>query len=212
MNLPIDTGKDCARAWEAMPWALQENNPQGQHEWLMEHLAQCESCRAEFEQQSRLRMAISLPSDVPVDVEAGLRRLMSRLDTTDADDMPTRARPTSWVTRALVAAVLVQAVGIGVLGARLWSEQEAHQPYRTLSQNAPPAAPGAIHVVPDATMKLADWNALLHELQLQVTRGPNAVGAYTVVPANGASSSPDTLRKLRASRGIRLAEPVAPPP
>lgn len=212
MKLLIDTGKDCARAWEAMPWALQDNDPQRQDEWLMQHLAQCESCRAEFEQQSRLRMAIALPSDIPIDAEAGLRRLMARLDAPDADDMPPRARSTSWVTRALVAAVLVQAVGIGVLGARLWSEQEARPPYRTLSQHAPPTAPGAIHVVPDGTMKLADWNALLHELQLQVAGGPNDVGAYTVVPVNIASASPDTLRKLRASRGIRLAEPVAPTP
>lgn len=211
MKPTIDTGKDCARAWEAMPWALQDNDPQGQHDWLMEHLAQCEACRAEFEQQSRLRMAISLPSDVPVDAEAGLRRLLARLDTSDADDVPSRPRATSWVTRALVAAVLVQAVGIGVLGARLWSEQQA-QPYRTLSQHAAPVAPGAIHVVPDGTLTLADWNALLRELQLQVAGGPNEVGAYTVVPIHAASAAPDTLWRLRASRGIRLAEPVAPTP
>jgi len=211
MKLPIDTGKDCARAWEAIPWALQDADPQGQDDWLMEHLVQCASCREEFEQQSRLRMAISLPSDIPVDVEAGLRRLMARIDAPDADDMRPPARPTNWVTRALVAAVLAQAVCIGVLGTKLWSEQEA-QPYRTLSQHAVPMAPGAIHVVPDGTMKLADWTTMLHELQLQVTGGPNDVGAYTLAPINAAATSPDTLRKLRATRGIRLAEPVAANP
>jgi hypothetical protein len=68
-------------------------------------------------------------------------------------------------------------------------------------------------VVPDASMTLADWNALLHSLNLQVVGGPNDVGAYTVVPSGTpAPSAAPTLQKLRATRGIRLAEPVASVP
>ncbi|WP_201315312.1 zf-HC2 domain-containing protein [Dyella sp. EPa41] len=209
MTLPTDIGKDCARAWEAMPWSLQNSASHEQDEWLTQHLSQCEACRGEFEQQSRLRLAISLPSDIPVDADAGLRRLLARIDAPDTHAAHSRAR-TSWVTRALVAAVLVQAIGIGVLGARLWSENQAD--YRTLSQAAAPLPAGAIHVVPDDTMKLADWNSLLHTLHLQVVNGPNDVGAYTVV-ASGSSAMPrDTLQKLRTTHGIRLAEPVASAP
>jgi hypothetical protein len=58
-------------------------------------------------------------------------------------------------------------------------------------------------------MKLAEWNALLHALQLQVVGDPNDVGAYTVVPRGTASTTKDILQKLRGTRGIRLAEPVA---
>jgi hypothetical protein len=68
--------------------------------------------------------------------------------------------------------------------------------------------PTAIHVVPDANMTLADWNALLHALQLQVVGGPNDVGAYTVAPVSTAPQTRNTLQQLRASRGVRLAEPV----
>ena len=72
MKRPTDIGKDCARAWEAMPWSLQNSASQEQDEWLTEHLSQCEACRAEFEQQSRLRLAISLPPDIPVSPEIQL--------------------------------------------------------------------------------------------------------------------------------------------
>ena len=211
MTFPQDSGKDCVRAWEMMPWVLQDSATPEQGAWLEGHLAQCAACRAEFAQQSRLRLALSLPADVPVDVDAGLEHLLTRLDTHDPQQAPARTRAGSWVSRALVAAVLVQALGIGFLGVRLWSA-DGHPPYRTLSQEAPPAAPGAIRVVPDAGMTLADWNALLHALRLQVVSGPNDVGAYTVAPASSASTAQQALQQLRTTRGILLAEPVAATP
>jgi hypothetical protein len=195
----------CARAWEAMPWVLQGTAAQQESDWLSDHLAQCEACRAEFEQQSRLRLALSLPADTGLDPNAGLDRLMARLDQPESAEPPQPARYVSWLNRALVAAVLVQAIGIGILGAELWSQEPAPA-YRTLSQSAAPVAQGAIHVVPDAGMKLADWDALLRSLDLQVVRGPNDVGAYTVVATGG--SARETLKRLRATQGIRLAEPV----
>lgn len=195
----------CARAWEAMPWVLQGTAAPQENEWLTQHLAQCDACRTEFEQQSRLRLALSLPAEVEFDPNAGLERLLARLDHPEqvAASRPARASP--WLTRALAAAVLVQAVGIGILGARLWSESPAAA-YRTLSQESAPVVHGAIHVVPDAGMKLADWDALLRSLDLQVVGGPNDVGAYTVVARGG--SAQGSLQRLRAARGIRLAEPV----
>jgi anti-sigma factor RsiW len=212
MTFPMDTGKDCVHAWEMMPWVLQGSATQEQDAWLESHLAQCESCRAEFAQQSRLRLALSLPADVPVNADVGLGRLLARLDTADAPEERPRSRPVSWLGRALVAAVLVQALGIGVLGVKLWAVGSGNPPYRTLSQETLPAAPGAIRVVPDASMTLADWSALLRALRLQVVSGPNDVGAYTVAPVSSASTAQHALQQLRSTRGIRLAEPVAVTP
>ncbi|GAA0887299.1 anti-sigma factor family protein [Rhodanobacter soli] len=211
MTFPMDSGKDCVRAWEAMPWVLQDSATQEQGAWLEDHLAQCESCRAEFAQQSRLRLALSLPADVPVDADVGLGRLLARLDMPDPQELRLRSRPGNWLSRALVAAVLVQALGLGVLGVKLWSGG-GEPSYRTLSQETLPAAPGAIRVVPDAGMTLADWNALLHALRLQVVSGPNDVGAYTVAPVSSASTAQHALQQLRTTRGILLAEPVAVTP
>ncbi|TCV97826.1 putative zinc finger protein [Luteibacter rhizovicinus] len=209
MTFPTDNGRDCSRAWEAMPWVLLDSAPQEQNEELMAHLSTCESCRAEFAQQDRLRRAVSLPSDIPLDANVGLKRLLARLDAPQEE--PVRARQGGWFTRALVAAVLLQAVGLGALGIRLWSE-EANPAYRTLSQTAAPVAAGAIHVVPDTNMKVADWDAVLRNLHLQVVGGPNDVGAYTVVATDPASTPEQTLRQLRGTHGIRFAEPVAGTP
>jgi hypothetical protein len=206
--MPTDTGRECGRAWEAMPWVLQDSAPQEQTEWLMSHLADCDGCRAEFEQQKRLRLAMSLPADVSIDPELGLRRLLARIDAPALVTAPARAAGGSWLTRALVAAVLIQAVGLGMLGARFWAEGTPQPVYRTLSQDAAPMPAGAIHVVPDNDMKLADWNTLLRSMQLQVIGGPNDVGAYTVMPAGGAAASTQAVQHLRAAHGIRLAEPV----
>ena len=207
MTSPLDSGRDCVRAWDLMPWVLQDNAPQEQAAWLQDHLAHCASCGAEFAQQSRLRQAVSLPSDIPLDANIGLGRLLARLDTPDARDWRLRARSGNWLTRALVAAVLIQALAIGALGAKLWSSGGVPS-YRTLSQQPAPAAAGTIRVVPDAAMTLAHWNTLLHTLQLQVVGGPNEVGAYTVAPTSPASTTQQAVQQLRATRGIRLAEPV----
>jgi hypothetical protein len=110
--------------------------------------------------------------------------------------------------QGLVAAAILQAVAMTVVGARLWVSHPAPV-YRTLGD--PPAAvpAGAIRVVPDAAMALTDWNALLHLLQLRVVGGPDAAGAYIVAPMNPAATLQHTLQQMRATRGVRLAEAVA---
>lgn len=207
MTIQTNSGKDCARAWEIMPWVLQSTAPGEDGEWLMHHLAQCESCSAEFAQQSRLRCALSLPMDIPVDADAGLKHLLERLDAPEPDTTPARLWSSgNRLTRALAVAVLVQAIGIGVLGARLWSDEVPQ--YRTLSQPAMLEPAGAIRVAPVASMTLSDWNELLRNFGLRVVDGPNDVGAYTVVPKGSPATSVQLLQELRASRSIRLAERV----
>jgi hypothetical protein len=214
MIFPMNSSRDCAQAWEAMPWVLERSAPQEQSAWLIEHLEHCDQCRTEYARQERLRRAMSLPPEVQVDANAGLKRLLDRLDAHDSQPQPAPppvARNNNWVPRALAAAVLLQALAIGVLGMKLWSGSDPA--YHTFSQNAAAPAPaGAIHVVPDAAMTMADWNALVRALHLRVTGGPNDVGAYVVVPAAGAGGRETALRQLLAARGIRLAEPVADVP
>src|SRR5262249_51883944 len=154
----------------------------------------------------RLREAMALPADVAVDANAGLKHLLDRLDAHDAEvAQPARARARSgWLLRGLAAAVLLQALGIGILSIKLYREQGAAD-YRTFSsQDAARAPAGAIRVVPDDSMKVAEWNAHVHELHLQIVSGPNAVGAYTVVPDGAAATQDELVRQLRAMHGIRM--------
>jgi len=211
MTFPKGNGQDCPRAWELMPWVLQNSAPQEQNEWLSHHVAHCDSCRQEYAQQARLQRALSLPSDIPMDVNAGLGRLMDRLDAPVVEEAPFRPRYGNWFSRALVAVVLIQALGIGMLSLKSWSTTGT-APYRTLSQAATSVPADAIRVVPDATMTLSDWDALLRGLRLQIVGGPNDVGAFTVTPTHPSSTAQSMLQQLRATPGIRLAEPVAATP
>ncbi|MGF6710420.1 hypothetical protein QFZ41_001384 [Luteibacter sp. W1I16] len=217
MTFQKDIGRDCPRAWEAMPWVLQGDASPVQGAWLNMHLAECQACREEFAQQERLRAALALPPDLDIDAEAGLARLLSRIEEADPQRVPASrwAASSNWLTRGLVAAVLIQAIGIGVLGIKLGGESGGHAAapaYRTLSQESAPAAPGSLHVVPVATLKVAEWNNLLHQYHLRVVGGPNDVGAYTLVSTDGNAPAPQTLQRLRADPGIRFAEPVTDTP
>jgi hypothetical protein len=195
-----------------MPWVLRGDAPAEQDDWLKAHLASCLACRDEFAQQERLREALSLPSDLPIDAEAGLARLMGRIDDAEAQPPVTRRLASSgWLVRALVAAVLVQAIGIGVLGIKLRGEEAPAPAYRTLSQADAPVAAGSLRVVPDPAMKVAQLNDLLKSHHLRITGGPNDVGAFTVTPENGMTSQ-DALQSLRKAKGIRLAEPISGAP
>lgn len=98
------------------------------------------------------------------------------------------------------------------MGVKLAAPAPVHD-YRTLSSaTALPVPKGAIRVVPDAGLTVADWDRLLHAQQLQVVGGPNEMGAYTVVPAaQPPAPSQQTVQQLRATPGIRLAEIVSAP-
>ncbi|MBO9739925.1 zf-HC2 domain-containing protein [Xanthomonas axonopodis pv. begoniae] len=217
----IAPGKECSHAWELMPAVLLDSATEEENTWLIAHVAKCASCSAEFAQQNRLRQALALPSTVKLDPNAGLQRLLGRLDAPEQHSAPARApaarRSGSWTVRALAAAALVQAIGLGVMGVKLASPAPSPSPshdYRTLSSVAAlPVPQGAIRVVPDARMTVADWDRLLHAQQLQVVGGPNDMGAYTVVPAapRPPAQPQQTVQQLRATPGIRLAEIVSAP-
>ncbi|HHW4680422.1 MAG TPA: zf-HC2 domain-containing protein, partial [Xylella taiwanensis] len=102
------------------------------------------------------------------------------------------------------------------VGLHLFSQEQTPERYRTLS-DAPVTTQsvvnGTIRVVPDARMTLADWDTLLHSLQLRTVNGPNNVGAYTVAPRDNTyhSTLQQTVQTLRTKPGIRLAEPVSTP-
>src|SRR3546814_20766221 len=84
--------------------------------------------------------------------------------------------------------------------------------YRTYSQEAAPTPGGSIRLVPDPSMKVAEWDALLHAHGLQVVAGPNEVGGYNVAPRSGAVGRDRLIERLGANAGGLLAEPGAGTP
>ncbi len=214
-----DPRPEHLRAWEALPWVVNGRATPEQARWVADHVAGCEDCRAELAWQQRLHNALAAagaatPAADPA-TEAGLQRLLARLD--DVADEPPPAPAISAASRAphrltwvLAAAVVIQAVGLGVMGLQLGSAGD-NATYHTLSDGPGPArtASATLRVLPESGMTLAQWQVLLQALELQVVSGPNAGGAYALAPAPGTSTPRDSaLAGLRGSPGIRLAEPI----
>lgn len=240
-----DPRPEHLRAWEALPWVVNGRATPEQARWVAEHIERCEDCRAELAWQQRLHSALAtsdvaaeVVAGVAADVAAhmaaddaaaaaadsGLQRLLARIDDAGQEQplptapMATAAASTSRshrLTWALAAAVVVQAVGLGVMSLQFGGGNNGDG-YRTLSEMpGSAAAPAAtLRVLPDASMTLAQWQGLLQSLDLQVISGPNAGGAYALAPASAAGLMPrdGALARLRANPGIRLAEPIGSTP
>lgn len=224
---PAGGAADHARVWALLPWLVNGSASAVQRADAQAHLAGCADCRAELQWQTELQAAFQqAPLPLP-DAEAGLQKLLGRLDSNaeagsgSTDPAPVSAgRPAGGhATRWLAAAVVVQAVALGTLGlAGLAGGRSGDAaPYRALSQA--PATPdqATLRVLPDAQLPLGQWQLLLQQQGLQVVEGPNTAGAYGLAPVAGAAaggaavaaSGPgDTLARLRAHPGIRMAEPV----
>jgi hypothetical protein len=225
---PIDGARPDAdahaRTWALLPWLVNGRADPEARAQALAHLAQCDDCRAEWQAQQVLARALqaSEPQALALPAaEAGLQRLLGRLDSlpqaqpeppSTPQPAPVTHRPrANRLSLVLAAAVVVQAVGLAVLSVQLLDS--GHDTFAPLSQAAPPAAAAARwRVLPDGAMSLAQWQALLQAHDLVVVDGPNSVGAYGLAPRQRpAAPGADILARLRATPGVRLAEPLGSP-
>ncbi|ABM33156.1 zf-HC2 domain-containing protein [Paracidovorax citrulli] len=201
---------------ELLPWIVNGTATDEQRAAAAGHLAACPDCQAELALQERIQAGLQLqPAAALPDCDAGLQRLMQRIDLDALCDQPApqavpQPRRHGWSTYALAAVALLQTAALALVGYRM-ADQES-SPYRMFSspQPTPDAATGAqgtIRAVPDERLTLAAWNAALAGSGLQVVGGPNAMGAYTLAPLPGTSGT-QALEQLRATAGMRLVEPA----
>lgn len=172
--------------------------------------------------QRALRQAMAEPQPPLTDAEAGLKRLLRRIDEAGSDAAPVSAGHAGRVRRSgsnalvswLAAAVVVEAIGLSVLAAGLLWRDAAPAAYQTLSSPAGEPASVALRIVPAPTLRADELQALLRGLELQIVSGPNAAGAYGLaLPARdaGAEQVAAKVAALRAAPGMRLVEPVGGP-
>ena len=134
--------------WDQIPWMVNGTLPQAERQAVELHLATCADCRAEFEFQRSL--AASLEARKPaceIDPVESWKSLQARIAGADHSAKPRSgsrgiraALSSEWIPW-LVAAMVVQAIGLGALGAVIWSKPGApaiaSSAYRTLSSPEP---------------------------------------------------------------------------
>jgi hypothetical protein len=211
----VDSADDHARSWSLIPWLVNGRAEGEQRRRALAHLQHCAACRAEWQAQQDLARAVNAEeteAQAMPDAEAGLQRLLGRLDQVPLARPERRGH--GRLTQALAAAVVVQAVGLALLGFQL-SRPSPPADYAALSQPASAAGPvtATVRLLPEGRLPLAEWQALLSTHGLVVVDGPNSAGAYGVAPRRAAAgpSRAELLARLRAAPGILLAEPLDGP-
>lgn len=236
MDTPSEIGLDHRQTWDLIPWIINNTAKPEERRLAQAHLQACEDCRAELAYQQHMHDGMRLELAEARDPAPALQGLWDRIDgataqpplgtneaanqpiapATSALPQPPRRAKGDWLMRGLVAAVIIEAVGLSLLGARPWERADsvAQAGYQTLTQApATAAAPTTLRLVLASDMRVGELQALLQANALQIVGGPSEAGVYSLAPlgnpADAATGLPAQLARLRAMPGVRFAEPVA---
>jgi len=216
------------RTWDLIPWVVNGSATDEQRERVAQHLRDCANCRDEFALQQQFHDGLHADTAAAHDPQPGLQRLLARIDAEAATgsgafpalDEPTPLRPRAvrW-TPWLAAAVVVQAIGLALLGGFVLGRPDPAEStatsagYRTLSSDAAKST-AAIRLVvaPDTT--LAQLRGLLSLTQLRIVESTADNAAFGLAPqdaalAGNAEFVRTTIARLRSEPGVVLAEPIA---
>lgn len=204
------------RAWDTLPWLVAGSASADDAALALQHLGECEECRAELAFHQRVHAGLQAQGprteELP-DPGAGFQRLAARLDAAEATAAqpmtatPAAANAAPW-TRWLVAAVMVQAVGLGAAGLVLL-EQSRDGDYRTLSQAGAPTRAATLRLVPAPGMDFGALRALLASTRMELVEvGPDAVSLGLAPQDGDPATTAAALPVLRSSGQVMLAEPL----
>jgi anti-sigma factor RsiW len=216
-----------AEAWALLPWLANGRIAPEEREWVDAHVAECAECRAELAAQRMIAQSMtSTPAGADVtpgnDEQMAFNKLWARIEAAEAATLSTKlvatgmdtpaAPRTSRTIRWLAAAVVVQAIGLGVLAVSAL-RAPAGSELITVSMPQNPLTAPAVRLVfaPEASMETI--NTLLAHQGLQLVEGPGLQGNFTAVLSTDAvasGASADTVAAvMKKDPNVSFAEPVA---
>jgi hypothetical protein len=237
-HTPADTHREWQ---DLLPWLVNGTLGAAERARIERHLEDCEDCRAELALEQDLHRRMSAEDRIAYSPAASFEKLWSRIEelerevpiapvapvapaapvarfvaaeaATPAPDLraPVRRGRVSTVSRWLVAAVVVQALALGWLGANVATRDAATPPwvYRTVTTPATvdPALP-RFRVVFAGQATVADQQDLLARRGLVIVGGPSQSGVYVVAPAGPhlLGHPAVLLADLRAEEAVRYVE------
>lgn len=196
------------QAWDLIPWVLNGTASEAEQALVHAHLRDCADCRTEYEFEQRLQRGMALDDGPPaMDAERGLRRFWADVPAANVPVAPPARRP---LQRWLVAALLVQAVGLATLGTLLGLR--GGDDYQVLSRPEALPAAATIRIAPAPGLQVGELRALLARSDLQIVQTSSDASHMALAPAPGARfDRAQVIARLRAEPGILLAEPIGSP-
>jgi hypothetical protein len=215
-----------AEAWALLPWLANGRIASDEREWVEAHVHSCAECRAELSAQRMVadqmnRDGATAPSAAN-DEQRSFNKLWARIEASEAASPAAPGvagsgpRATNPTVRWLAAAVVVQALGLGVLGmSMLGGGSRADGEYSNVTsvdsaarQNAP-----AVRVVFAPGTSIETINTLLTHQGLQIVDGPGTQGNFTAIlsaDAVASGASADSVASVMSKDpNVSFAQPVA---
>jgi anti-sigma factor RsiW len=215
---PETQNSDCVHeAARLLPWFVTGALSADEQALVQAHLKECPQCESDLRREQRVHELVVRQAAVEYAPQPGLQKLLSHIDELERELLPSRAAsktiPVPRRNRAirwLAAAVVVQTMGLAVLGGFAWRHAEAPR-YVTLSSAAPRTAGLAqVRAVFAPAMTVGELKTVLTSIGAIVVAGPSEAGVYTLALGNPRESIDASLARLRATRGVLFAEPQAP--
>ena len=222
MSVDLEGARCDEESARLLPWYVTGRLSAADVERVSNHLQHCAICRKDAAHERAVRELLKADALVEYAPQAGLAKTLSRIDELGRDAPPAgrlsipdkAARRGTGAVRWLAAAVVVQAVALGWLGASLRDRPAASAPvgkYQTLSTDPETAAPGPhIRAVFAPGMTLSELKSLLTAHHLIVIRGPSDAGAYTLASADAriGAGLDASVAALRSDARVLFVEPA----
>jgi hypothetical protein len=214
-----------AEAWALLPWLANGRIEAVDREWVEAHVQGCAECRAEVAAQRMVatqmnRDGSATTATSTTDEQRSFNKLWARIEASESAATPVSAAAGaprgvrgSRAVRWLAAAVVVQALGLGVLGMNSLRGDADADKFNTVAipearLNAP-----AVRLVFEPAAPIDTINTLLTHQGLEIVSGPGTAGNYAAVLSADAVASGATAEAvadvLRKDPNVSFAEPVA---
>ena len=213
-----------AEAWALLPWVANGRIAGEDREWVEAHVTGCAECRAELASQRLVASQMSSAVDQPVvgnEEQKSFNKLWARIEAAEAATTPAagtsvgaRGARFSRTVRWLAAAVVVQAIGLGVLGfSSLRGDASPNGGFVTVAEPLPRLNAPAVRIVFAPQASIDTVNTLLTHQGLSIVSGPGIRGNFTAelspdAVASGASAE-SVASVISKDPNVSFAQPVA---
>lgn len=215
-----------AEAWALLPWLANGRIAAEDREWVEAHVQGCAECRAELAAQRLVASQVARdvaggPPSSGTEEQQSFNKLWARIEAaesasktaTGSSGSAVVAPRSSRTVRWLAAAVVVQALGLGVLGLALRNGQPTDDRFKTVASVEPRLNAPAVRVVFAPGASIGTVNTLLTHQGLSIVSGPGTSGNYTAelsadAVASGASAE-SVAAVMAKDPNVAFAQPIA---
>lgn len=209
-----------AEAWALLPWLANGRLAPDEREWVDAHVSTCAECREELAQQRKIANEMSRAEAMPPasagDEQRSFNKLWARIEAAEsaapasAPQLIAGGTRSSRAVRWLAAAVVVQAIGLGVIGVTAFNRPafKTVADLETPRSNAP-----AVRLVFQPNTSIGTINTLLIHQGLTLVEGPGDAGNFRAELSADAVASGATADKVAAvlskDPNVSFAQPIA---